>query len=93
MLKNFFKFVLIFLFFQYPLYSKNKTFNEVNSRNLYNYFSGIIAYNNQDNLKALNFFRSSNFLIKEHDSYLEKYIYSLVLEEKFSKPQTKLNKI
>ena len=90
MLKNFFKFVLIFLFFQYPLYSKNKTFNEVNSRNLYNYFSGIIAYNNQDNLKALNFFRSSNFLIKEHDSYLEKYIYSLVLEGKVQQATNKI---
>ncbi len=90
MLKNFFKFILIFLFFQHPLYSKNKTFNEVNSNNLSNYFSGIIAYNNQDNLKALNFFRSSNFLIKEHDSYLEKYIYSLVLEGKVQQATNKI---
>ena len=90
MLKNFFKFVLIFLFFQYPLYSKNKTFNEVNSHNLSNYFSGIIAYNNQDNLKALNFFRSSNFLIKDHNSYLKKYIYSLVLEGKVQQATNKI---
>ena len=92
MIKIFIKFVLLFLFFQFPLYSKNKTFNEVNSHNLSNYFSGIIAYNNHDNPKALNFFRLSNFLIKEHDSYLEKLIYTLVLEGKVNLATSKIKK-
>ena len=80
---KYFKLILILVFFyQNPLYSKSKTFNEFNSRYLANYFSGIIAYENKDNLKALKFFKSSKFLISKHDPYLIKYINSLVLEGK-----------
>ena len=82
MLIKFFKLVLIFLFFQSPLYSKKKTFDDFNLDHLSNYFSGIFAYDNNDNPEALNYFRSSKSLIKEHDTYLEKYVYSLVLEGK-----------
>ena len=80
MLIKFFKFALIFLFYQSPLYSKSKTLNDFNLGHLSNYFSGIIAFENQDNSEALKFFKLSKPLIKHHDSYLEKYIYSLVLE-------------
>ena len=82
MLIKFFKFILIILLYQSPLYSKSKTLNDFNSHYLSNYFSGIVAYENKDNLKALKFFHSSKILIKKHNSYLEKYIYSLVLEGK-----------
>ena len=82
MLIKFFKFVLILLFYQCPLYSKSKTLNDFNSRHLSNYFSGIIAYDNSDNSKALKFFKSSKYLIKQHNSYLESYINALVLEGK-----------
>ena len=82
MLIKFFKFILIILLYQSPLYSKSKTLNDFNSHCLSNYFSGIVAYENKDNLKALKFFHSSKILIKKHNSYLEKYIYSLVLEGK-----------
>ena len=82
MLINFFKYILIIILYQSPLYSKNKALNDFNSRYLSNYFSGIVAYQNKDNPKALKFFQSSKHLIKRHNSYLEKYIYSLVLEGK-----------
>ena len=82
MLIKFFKLFLILLIYQSPLYSKSKTLNDFNSRFLSNYFSGIVAYENKDNSKALKFFKSSKFLIKQHNSYLEKYVYSLVLEDK-----------
>ena len=68
------------MFYQIPLYSKSKTLNDFNSRNLSNYFSGIVAYENNDNSQALKFFKLSKYLIKQHDSYLENYIYALVLE-------------
>ena len=80
MLIKFFKFALILLFYQSPLYSKSKTLNDFNSQYLSNYFSGIVAYENGNNSKALKFFKSSKFLIKQHNSYLERYIYSLVQE-------------
>tara|TARA_B110000305_G_scaffold135462_1_gene151213 strand:- start:675 stop:2375 length:1701 start_codon:yes stop_codon:yes gene_type:complete len=82
MLTKFFKFIIIILLYQNPLYSKSKSLNDFNLAHLSNYFSGIVAYENKDNSKALKFFQSSKLLVKQHNSYLEKYIYSLVLEGK-----------
>jgi len=82
MLIKFFKFIIIILLYQSPLYSKSKILNDFNSRYLSNYFSGIVAYENKDNSEALKFFQSSKFLIKKHNSYLQKYVYSLVIEGK-----------
>ena len=82
MLIKFFKFTMILLLYQSPLYSKSKTLNDFNSHHLSNYFSGIVAHGNNDNSQALKFFRSSKHLIKQHNSYLENYIYTLVLEGK-----------
>jgi len=82
MLIKLFKFFLILLFYQGPLYSKSKTLNDFNSHHLSNYFSGIVAHENSDNSQALKFFKSSKHLIKQHNPYLENYIYTLVLEGK-----------
>ncbi len=77
------KFVLIFLLlYQSPVYSKSTTFNKFNTKNLSNYFSGIIAFENKDNSNALDFFQSSKILISKHDPYLKRYVSSLVLENK-----------
>ena len=79
------KYILfIFLFYQSPLYSKSSTLNEFNSKNLSKYFSAIIALENKNNTEALDFFNSSKILIKNHNPYLKKYVYSLVLENKVS---------
>ena len=93
MLIKFFKLVLILLLFQSPLYSKSKTINDLNSHHLSNYFSGIVAYDNKNNSEALKFFRSSKFLINQHNSYLERYVYSLILEGKvqYATSEIKLN--
>ncbi|MDC0328995.1 hypothetical protein OAN08_05615, partial [Candidatus Pelagibacter sp.] len=80
MLIKLFKFVLILLFYQSPLYPKSKALNDFNSDQLSNYFSGIVAYDNNDNSQALKFFKSSKYLIKKHNSYLENYVNTLVLE-------------
>ena len=77
------KLLIIFsIFYQTPVYSKSASFNDFNSRDLTNYFSGIIAYGNKDNTDALKFFNASKILINKHDSYLKRYVYSLVLENK-----------
>ena len=85
MLIKIFKLFLILLIYQSPLYSKNNTLNDFNSRFLSNYFSGIVAYENSDNSQALKFFNSSKFLIKQHEIYLEKYTFALVLNGKVKK--------
>ena len=92
MLIKFFKFALIILFYQSPLYSKNKTLNDFNSGHLSNYFSGIVAYENNDNSKALKFFQLSKYLIKTHNSYLESYINALVLEGRVQKATSEVKK-
>ena len=85
MLVKFFKIFLILLLYQSPLYSKNTSLNDFNARYLSNYFSGIVAYENLDNTEALKFFNSSKILIKQHDAYLERYVFSLVLDGKVKK--------
>ena len=83
MLKKLIKLVFIFgLLYQTHVYSKSTSFNDFNSRDLSNYFSGIIAYENQNNSKALKFFNLSKVLINKHDSYLKRYVTSLVLDNK-----------
>ena len=77
------KLIAVFiLFYQTAAYSKSASFNEFNSRDLTNYFSGIIAYENRENTDALKFFNASKVLINRHDSYLKRYVNSLVLENK-----------
>ena len=76
--------LVIFLLYQNPLYSKSTSFNNFNSKTLSKYFSGILAFENKDNSKALKFFNSSKILINKHDPYLKRYVFSLVLENKVS---------
>ena len=79
------KIILILLVaYQTPSYSKSNSFDDFNSKNLSKYFSGIVAFENKNNSKALNFFNTSKILINRHDPYLKRYIYSLVLENKIS---------
>ena len=83
MLKKLIKLLVIsVIFYQTPVYSKSDSFNDFNSRDLSNYFSGIVAFENRDNSDALKFFNSSKVLLNKHDLYLKRYVYSLVLEDK-----------
>ena len=72
----------IAIFYQTSAYSKSASFNDFNLRDLTNYFSGIIAFENRDNSEALKFFNASKVLLDKHDKYLKRYIYSLVLEDR-----------
>ncbi len=65
-------FVILSLFYQTPVYSKSASFNEFNSRDLSNYFSGIIAFKNKDNSDAIKFFKVIKVLLIKKDKYLKK---------------------
>ena len=82
MLIKLLKYFFIILVYQAPLYSKNNISEDLNHEHLSNYFSGVIAHDNNDNRKALKFFQTSRILIDQHETYLKKYFYSLVLEGK-----------
>ncbi len=77
-------YLIILLLYQIPQYSKSYSFENFSSRELSKYFSGIVAFENKDNSMALDFFNSSKVLLNKHNPYLNKYIYSLVLENKIS---------
>ena len=83
--------LLIFISYQTPLYSKSATFNDFNSKDLSNYFSGIIAFENGDNSEALKYFNFSKKLINNHDGYLKRYVNSLVLDNKVPQAINVLN--
>ena len=87
-IKNFKIILILILFYQSPLYSKSTSFEDFDTKNLTKYFSGIVAFENKNNLKALNFFNSPKNLINNHDPYLKRYVYSLVLEQKVSQAIT-----
>ncbi len=86
--------IIFILFYQTHLYSKSNSFNNFNPKNLSNYFSGIVAFENKKNSDALNFYNSSKILINQHDPYLKRYVTSLVLENKVSQAMNiiRLNK-
>ncbi len=83
MFKHFFLLIVLsIILYQSPLFSKSTSLNELNSKNLSKYFSGIVAFENKNNTKALDFFKSSKILINKHNPYLERLVLSLVLEDK-----------
>ena len=79
------KIILIIFLYQTPLYSKNTSFDNFNSKNFSDYFSGIVALENRHNSDSLKFFESSKILLKEHNLFLKRYITTLVLENKIPK--------
>ncbi len=83
-IKNIKFFLIILLLYQNPIHSQSASFNDFDTKNLSKYFSGIVAFENKNNLKALNFFNTSKILLNKHEPYLRRYVYSLVLENKVS---------
>ncbi len=77
-------FLIILLLYQTPLYSKSVSLDNFNTNNFSKYFSGIVAFENKDNSSALQFFNSSKILLDSHQPYFERYISTLVLENKIS---------
>ena len=81
-LKNIKFILIILLFYQNTLFTKSNSFEEIDSKNISKYFSGIVAFGNKKNSEALDFFNSSKILINAHDPFLKRYVSSLVLENK-----------
>ena len=77
------KFILIlFLIYQIPSISKSSSLNNLNSKNVSKYFSGIVAGENKDNSSALDFFNSSKILLNKHEPFIQRYVQTLILENK-----------
>ncbi len=74
--------IISVLLYQSSSLSKSTSLDEISSKNLSKYFSGIIAFENNNNSLALDFFNSSKILMNRHEPYLEKFVITLVLEDK-----------
>ena len=74
-------FTIFFIFFTFQAKSKNIYSNDFNSKDLSNYFSGVISHNNQKNDQALKYFKSSKQLLNKHEEYFKRLIFSLVLNQ------------
>ncbi len=70
------------IFYQTQVYSKSASLSHFETKNISNYFSGIVAFENKNNSDALDFFNSSKVLMDYHEEYLKRYTFSLVLEKK-----------
>ena len=74
-------FSIFFIFFPIEAKSKNIYSKDFNSKELSNYFSGVISHNNQKNEQALKYLKSSKQLLNKHDEYFRRLIFSLVLNQ------------
>ena len=74
-------FTIFCIFFTFQAKSKNIYSNDFNSKDLSNYFSGVISHNNQKNDQALKYFKSSKQLLNKHEEYFKRLIFSLVLNQ------------
>ncbi len=86
--------ILSFLALQTSTYSSTSANNKFNQKYLSNYFSALVSSGNQKNEEALEYFKSSKFLIQKHDNFLKKYVFSLVLNGQVKKgiDQIKISK-
>ena len=83
MLSKIYKITLIlFLVFFYQNIVYSKTFDE---KNVYNYFSALISLEKNKSNESLYYFNSSKELKESHQSYIKKYVFSLVLSGKVNK--------
>jgi len=74
--------LLLFFVFFYQNIVYSKTYDE---KNVYNYFSALVSLEKNKNIKSLNYFNSSKELKELHPTYIQKYVFSLVLGEKVNR--------
>jgi len=83
MLRKVYKIIFsFFLVFLYQNITYSKTFDE---KNVQNYFSALVSFEENKNIESLHYFNSSKELKESHPEYIKKYVFSLILGEKVNK--------
>ena len=83
-IKKFTIILVSLLLYQSPLLSKSNSFNDFDSKNLSNYFSGILLLNNSKYSRSYKYLKKLDGLEESHPFYASKYLYSLVNSGNFS---------
>ena len=78
-------FIVTICFYQSTAYSKTIDKSEFNHKFLSNYFSALISYDNQNNQKALKYFNLSKTLKSKNQTYMKKYLFSMVNDGQINK--------
>ena len=86
-------FFCLIIFYQNVSNSKSLESKSFDEKNVYNYFSALVAQDNNNIYESLKFFNSSKHLKESHQSYIKKYIYSLVLSGKINKAVNEIKTI
>ena len=86
-------FFCLIIFYQNVSNSKSLESKSFDEKNVYNYFSALVAQDNNNIYESLKFFDSSKHLKESHQSYIKKYIYSLVLSGKINKAVNEIKTI
>ena len=77
-------FFCFIIFYQNVSYSKNLDITNFNEKNIYNYFSALVSLDNNQYSNSLKFFNSSKFLKQSYQPYINKYLFSLILNGKIT---------
>ena len=77
-------FFCFIIFYQNVSYSKNLDITNFNEENIYNYFSALVSLDNNQYSNSLKFFNSSKFLKESYQPYINKYLFSLILNGKIT---------
>ena len=86
-------FFCLIIFYQNVSNSKSLKSKSFDEKNVYNYFSALVAQDNNNIYESLKFFNSSKRLKESHPSYIKKYIFSLVLSGKINKAVNEIKTI
>ena len=86
-------FFCLIIFYQNVSNSKSLESKSFDEKNVYNYFSALVAQDNNNISESLKFFNSSKRLKESHPSYIKKYIFSLVLSGKINKAVNEIKTI
>ena len=86
-------FFCLFVFYQNISHSKSLEPPVFNEKYIYNYFSALVALDKNQNYESLKFFNSSKYLKESHESYIKKYIFSLIQSGKIKKAVNEIKTI
>ena len=78
-------FIYILIFFSFLSNFKAHSLNQkilYSSKSISNYFSGIVASNNNNNKLALKYFNNLNHLKNNHDQFNRELVFTLVQTQK-----------
>ena len=84
-------FTIIIFLYHSSAFSKTSENQNFNHRYLSKYFSALVSHENGDNELAINYFNSTKSILRDYPVYFDKYVNSLVIENKVKQSQSEIS--